>query len=292
MTRVKYDLTISLAGWRRLTRLALLIPPIFAFFLYHGGSSGLVLSDKDLGLFFPTAYAHSPDQTIHNNHLSRNQQNPHVVQSNDYANVGNPCYAANEKALDKRLEGTKGKNSLPRQTIEMIWSAKRSIEIKMIQRDFQFSKIFDKNPLRNLAISKKEKQTCLQKVTRLVGGANLHVDMDEDPRQQDNASSNSPSSLSPDVSQWKESILRRRLQQTLAVIHKISSQAGPSLITTLFLIYYNGKKDEISLVTLYTLALLGASCGFHLFLHFITLGYALGVTLPLIVALHFYQVRA
>ena len=193
----------------------------------------------------------------------------------------------------------------------MIRSAKRSFGNKIIQSDLKFSKLFDKNPLRRFVFLKKEKQNCLRETTRLVGGANLNIEEEEEPQQHDYSPLSSPSNTTPDatqrskrnlghilpksksifVSEESEEALGKKFQRTLALLQKISSQAGPSIITVLSLFGYNGEKDEISLVTLYTLALLGASCGFHLFLHFITLGYALGVTLPLAVALLFYQVR-
>ena len=50
-----------------------------------------------------------------------------------------------------------------------------------------------------------------------------------------------------------------------------------------------GLEQRLSYTTLYGLALLGASCGFYLFLYFITVGYALGITLPVISSLLFYH---
>jgi steroid 5-alpha reductase family enzyme len=47
-------------------------------------------------------------------------------------------------------------------------------------------------------------------------------------------------------------------------------------------------KDGLSFLTVYALALLGSSVGFHLFLYFISIGYALGIALPLTAALYKY----
>ena len=50
-----------------------------------------------------------------------------------------------------------------------------------------------------------------------------------------------------------------------------------------------GLQQRLSYPTLYGLSLLGASCGFYLFLYFITVGYALGITLPVVLSLLFYH---
>jgi hypothetical protein len=297
MTRLKLNQSIGVAGWRRLAYIVFLLPAILDFLLLHERTGGLILTNKELGSLLPTAYAISPDQNNKNNNLPQYQRNLHAMQSNSYNSCGSYCHNVGDEACDKSFEAMRNKQSRLRQAIEMIQSAKRSIGNKIIHRD---SKIFDKNPLRKFVILKKDKQNSLRETTRFVGGANLHVEAEEEP-QQHGSSLNSTSTISPDATQRKSKsffvseeskrALRRNFQQALALLQKISSQAGPSIIAVLFLLRNNGKKEEISLVTLYTLALLGASCGFHLFLHFITLGYALGVTLPLAVALLFYQVR-
>lgn len=305
MARMKYEKTISSAGWRRLLRLAILLPATVDLIRHHGDSGGTILSNKELGLILPAAHAISPDQGNYNNHLPQDQQNPQAIQNNYYEGFAETCHSANSIPINNRSEETT-KPELRRQAIEIVLSAKRSLGNKIAERELIFSRIFGKNQLR-----KKDKQTSLQEATRLVGGANHNVEAVEDPQQQDDPTLGSQSNLSPDdnqqkkstfgyifpkskrffVSEASEDVVRRRFQQTLARTQKISSQAGPTLITAVTLLFSIGMKDEISILTLYTLALLGASCGFHLFLHFITLGYALGVTLPLIMALNSYQVR-
>lgn len=308
MTRVKLDQTIGLARWRRFAPLALiLLIAVCDLLPNHEVSGGLSFSSKGFGYFLPAAYAVCPDQNIQNNHIPRYEQNLDYIQSTDYNRNCSYSYSADDNVSDNKSEGTRNGTSRRRAAIEIIRSAKRSFGNKITQREVQFSQIF--NNKRKFFFSKKEKQSSLQETTRLVGGANLNVEAGEDPQQLSSQSLSSPSDVSLDANQGRKSIfgsilpksknffvseeseaLRRNAQQILVLMQKISSQAGPSIIAVLSLLYNNGKKDEISLVTLYTLALLGASCGFHLFLHFITLGYALGVTLPLIVALPFYQV--
>jgi len=295
MTRLKLNQSIGVAGWRRLAHLAFLLPAILDFLMHHEGTSGIIATSKELGSLLPMAYAISPDQNNKNNHLPQYQRNLHAMQSNDYNSCGSYCHNVGDDAYDKGFEVMREKQPRRRQAIEMFQSAKRSIGNKIIHSDL---KIFDKNPFRKVVIEKKDKQNCLRETTRFVGGANLHVEAEENP-QQHNSSLNSTSTISPDASQRKSKsffvseeskrTLRRNFQQALSFVQNTSSQAGPSIIAVLFLLLISAKREEISLVTLYTLALLGASCGFHLFLHFITLGYALGVTFPLIVALLFYQ---
>ena len=48
------------------------------------------------------------------------------------------------------------------------------------------------------------------------------------------------------------------------------------------------KQSPMSFGSLYALALVGSSVGFYLFLYFISIGYALGIALPLAVALARY----
>ena len=266
MNRTKFDQSISSAGWRRLLRIALLLPAVIDFYQYHGDLARLSSSNDSIGIIIPRAHAASPGQTIHNTHLSRHQQKHNGILSNCHKSCGEP--------INSEVEGTRDQISEPR------------------QKDFKPFKIFGRTPLRIFATSKRGKQDYLRETTRLVGGANLNVDIDEEAPQQENVPPIPQSDIATRVDQPKKSeLVGRRFQQTLVLTHKVSSQAGPALITLISLLCFNnGKKDEISLLTLYTLALLGASCGFHLFLHFITLGYALGVTLPLIVALRFYQV--
>jgi hypothetical protein len=49
------------------------------------------------------------------------------------------------------------------------------------------------------------------------------------------------------------------------------------------------RDGDIRFLGVYALALVGSCSGFHLFLYFITVGYALGVTLPVCVALYMYS---
>jgi len=284
MTRLKVEKSISSAGWRRLLRLAILLPATFDLIRHHGGSDGIVLSRKEFGSILPSALAISRDQTNFNNHPPSNQQHRHPVTNNFHESCVEPSHVANNVSFDTRSGESTKAGLKRRQAIQTI-----------------FARIFGKSQAK-----KKETERSLKEATRLVGGANHNVEAEQDPQQQDNSTLNSPSDLSSDGNQLKKSALksilpkskrffvskeseetvRRRLQQTFSLTQKVSSQAGPSLVTVLTLLLNSGMKDEISLVNLYTLALLGASCGFHLFLHFITLGYALGVTLPLIFALN------
>ena len=72
-------------------------------------------------------------------------------------------------------------------------------------------------------------------------------------------------------------------------VQETSSKVGPSFFSALSLICTADR--GVSFLTLYAISLFGASCGFYLFLYFITVGYALGVTLPLVAALFVYNVR-
>lgn len=94
----------------------------------------------------------------------------------------------------------------------------------------------------------------------------------------------------------------KRISQAFRLLQTMGGRFGPSVLTLLSLAFnYNGSdgggsvgtdgNDGISFVTLYSIALLGSSCGFHTFLYFITVGYAMGVAFPLIVALGVYLVR-
>lgn len=303
MARAVINQTIVLAAWRRFAPLAFIIPVMLDFLLCHG-TSYLIFTNKEFGLLLPGAYAISPDQNV--NYSSRKQRNLYGGASSGNNKCGSYCYSSEDEACDKNNELMKETNSKRRRAIEWIRSAKRSVGSKIIQSDRKISKTIGENPFRKCFFFKQQKQKCLRETTRLVGGAN-HVEAEDSTQQHDPSPVSSPSIHSPDASQRtklfvgkilsrskcffvpeKSGVLRKNILETFALLRKISSQAGPSIIT-MCLLFRSTKKDEISLLTLYMLALLGASCGFHLFLHFITLGYALGVTLPLIVALLFYQ---
>lgn len=58
---------------------------------------------------------------------------------------------------------------------------------------------------------------------------------------------------------------------------------GPASVAVADWFYHDG---ELTFIGVYSLALLGASSGFHLFLYFITVGYACGILLPVLVALY------
>ena len=143
------------------------------------------------------------------------------------------------------------------------------------------------------------------------GGADLPVNDDISPNDKPKQEQESPSSpITPRPSGGKNTFLpnfglgegrllpktirqnAKNLQQHLkdgvAVLKESSAQAVPSVVTACALLYTCDK--GVSLATLYGLALLGASSGFYLFLYFITIGYAVGVTLPLAVALYVYNV--
>ena len=296
MTRTKFDQSISSAGWRRLLRIALVLPAIVDFYLYQGGTGWFPSHNSSMGTIVPKAHAAASDPTIHLSHPTRHQQNHHDIRSNRHESCTGPSFSTVDRSINSGIEGKPERISERR------------------QKDIRPLKIFGRNPLRVFVTSKREKRDYLRETTRLVGGANPDASVDQETQGATNLNTDvdqyPPGSIQNPLDlgledmpmvpprksvfgQESREILRRRFQRTIMLTHKVASQAGPALITLLALLYFNkGKKDKISLLTLYTLALLGASCGFHLFLHFITLGYALGVTLPLIVALHFYQVRA
>jgi hypothetical protein len=83
--------------------------------------------------------------------------------------------------------------------------------------------------------------------------------------------------------------IKRQMRDGLEGTLQNTSRVGPTILTSISLLFVFNEKG-VSFATLYVLALLGASCGFHLFLYFITLGYALGVSVPLVAALYVYNV--
>lgn len=292
MTRTNLKETSGIPCWRRLVHLAFLLPAISDFLLNNEGSGGPFSTNKRFGSFFPTAYA-SLDKSIQSGRINRHRRNLQTAEFNDFSGVDSISDTAREKPRRKKSDVTIDTKSKRGRALGLIRTA----------RAFCGDKIFKKNPLQNDIDLNKEKRNCLEETTRLVGGANPNFEAEEDPNEQNSSPlSNSPPPVSPDVIQRKESriksilpksklALQMNFRQTPAFVRKLSSKAGPSILTVATLLYSSGKKNDISLLTLYKLALLGASCGFHLFLHFITLGYALGITLPLIVALYSYQVR-
>jgi len=239
-------------------------------------------------------YAVSLHQSI--TYLPRHQKSLHNATSNDNGDVN---------GIDKDIICSRTHNSNRSIYNARIWSAKRFHRGKTTQKR-------SLNPAKISFFSRKEKKDW-RETTRLVGGANPAVDVENSSQQSDSSSSSSnpPSSISSETSLGEKSFLgdllvhkrqsflskeaeetiRKTFQYALTFAQKTTSRAGPSLLTALSLVGNNDEMNDISILTLYALSLLGASCGFHLFLHFITLGYALGVTLPLAATLYFYQVR-
>lgn len=93
--------------------------------------------------------------------------------------------------------------------------------------------------------------------------------------------------LLPNLSKANEATIRN-VKKGMNKLQAKGAQVTPSVVTFLSVLWTADK--GVSFFSLYALALLGASCGFHLFLYFITVGYAAGITLPLAVALKLYKV--
>jgi hypothetical protein len=288
----------DLTGWRlQVSYLVVFLLPVALKFIF-----------LESILIIPPTYAVSPDQAV-TYHQSRH------LTSNDYYTTTSSGDGDGDGDIDSRdisFSRSHSNNSNRR-----VRSMKGILRRRIAHNSFNSAaKIFERSPLRqyNILSKKEKKKDWARETTRLVGGANSVVDKDEISQQNDLSSSSSspPSSNTPETSpQGRKSFLgdllvqkrqffalpketeetmRKNFQHALAFAQKTTSRAGPSLLTALSLVGSNGQKKDISILTLYSISLLGASCGFHLFLHFITLGYALGVTLPLAVALFFYQV--
>jgi hypothetical protein len=69
---------------------------------------------------------------------------------------------------------------------------------------------------------------------------------------------------------------------------RVLTSLGPAAMSFCQLLYQTN--GMLTKPAVYALALLGSSFGFHLFLYFITIGYAFGVTLPVTVAMILYNV--
>lgn len=80
------------------------------------------------------------------------------------------------------------------------------------------------------------------------------------------------------------------LEKVKSQSSKLLSTLGPTAVAFVQLFSSSDGKTLVTRPAVYTLALLGSSCGFHLFLYFITIGYCCGVTLPVFVALIVYNV--
>lgn len=289
----------DLTGWRlQVSYLVVFLLPVALKFIF-----------LESILIIPPTFAVSLDQTV-TYHQSRHRT------SNDYYTTTSS--GDGDGDIDSRnIIFSRSHNNNSNRRVRS--TKKKFLRGRITHNSFNFNfaaKIFERSPLRQYNIlSKKEKKDWARETTRLVGGANAVINADESSQQNDlppSSSSSPPSSVPPETSpQGRKSFLgdllvqkrqffalpketeetiRNNFQHALAFAQKTTSRAGPSILTALSLVGSNGKKD-ISILTLYSISLLGASCGFHLFLHFITLGYALGVTLPLVVALFFYQVR-
>ena len=283
-------------GRGRLACLGVFLAITIHFIVHYEGNYGIDVANREWGsvLVLSAVEAVSPDELTG---LSRRRWQ----RSRD----------GEEENYERKIVDTWTFNSKRRLSIRMIQSARKSFGNKVIERNAPFSKILNTSP-RNW-FRKEKKQATLLETTRLVGGANENIERKEDPQESKSSSNQtgSPSITSSNTRRWKtfvisdilpktqqllfpkesEIAMRRKFQQTLMLLHKAISQAGPCVLAAISLVGSRGNQNGISLPTLYILALLGASCGFHLFLHFITLGYALGVTLPLTVALFFYKVR-
>jgi hypothetical protein len=134
----------------------------------------------------------------------------------------------------------------------------------------------------------------LRLTTQLSGGA----DSEDENKVSDQPQSESakaflgslrrrPRTLLPKITRANEATLQK-VKQGFAALQETSTQLAPSVMT--FLSVLLTSDNGVSFLSLYILSLLGASCGFYLFLYFITVGYAIGITLPLIVALNIYKV--
>lgn len=93
--------------------------------------------------------------------------------------------------------------------------------------------------------------------------------------------------LLPNIVKANEATLRK-VKEGMNTLQRKGAQVTPPVVTFLSVLW-NADKG-VSFLSLYGLALLGASCGFHLFLYFITVGYAAGITIPVAVALRIYKV--
>lgn len=291
----------DLTGWRlQVSYLVVFLLPVALKFIF-----------LESILIIPPTYAVSPDQTV-------TYHQPLHLTSNDYYTTTSSGDVDVDIDIDSRdITFSRSHNNNSNRRVR---SSKGLLRGRIAHNSFTFAaKIFERSPLRqyNIFSKKEKKKDWARETTRLVGGANSVVDKDESSQQNDlppssSSSSTSPSSNTPETSplgrksflgdllvqkrqfftlpKETEETIRKNIQHALEFAQKTTSQAGPSLLTALSLVGSNGQKKDISILTLYSISLLGASCGFHLFLHFITLGYALGVTLPLAVALFSYQV--
>lgn len=73
-------------------------------------------------------------------------------------------------------------------------------------------------------------------------------------------------------------------QQTKHILSRFLSTTGPAALA-----FFAAKTQGLTLISLYTFCLLGSSVGFYLFLYFISIGYALGLSLPALMALLHYR---
>jgi steroid 5-alpha reductase family enzyme len=96
---------------------------------------------------------------------------------------------------------------------------------------------------------------------------------------------------------WKDQVasmqlsakpLQLSMQQSWQVAERHSTQFVSTMAASIIAVFIK-KQCDISFGRLYALALLGSSVGFYLFLYFISVGYALGVALPVTVALFCYK---
>lgn len=142
-----------------------------------------------------------------------------------------------------------------------------------------------------------------QKLARLSGGAEEEVNVEtagESSTFSSAADTTTPRAFLGTLRQHsKKTIFPKLAKMNTDTIQKVkdgleafqatSTKVAPSFLTLVSVLW--SAEKGISFLSLYAVSLLGASCGFYLFLYFITVGYAIGVTLPLIAALHMYKVR-
>jgi hypothetical protein len=152
-----------------------------------------------------------------------------------------------------------------------------------------------RNRYRNTATPRQK----LRLTTQLSGGA----ESEDENKLSDQPQSNQPQSKSakaflgslrrhprtllPQITRANEATLQK-VKKGFAALQETSTHVAPSVVTFLSVLWTSD--SGVSFLSLYVLSLLGASCGFYLFLYFITVGYAIGITLPLIVALNIYKV--
>ena len=242
---------------------------ITLIFLFHECIHYLTAEDGGLIYVLPSTCAASPDQKVACASRPRSY----------HAGIPDDCSSGHNDGMEM--------------DVALLSTTKREIR-PIVNTKSKFSKIFDRSHLPQSVFSKKGKRDWIE-ITRWSGGANFAVNTDESSQQNDPSSPNQSYDNTSETHQGRKSFLgdllikkrqsflpkeaeekiRSNFQQALAFVQKATERAGPSFLTALSLVGKSDQRNEISFLTVYTIALLGSSCGFHLFLHFITLGYAL-----------------